>query len=435
MRFGRIRQRFEHRLEAALKTPDSAIATLSITELLAAYRNLEAQLLNRWDAPLINDFLCMIAFAGSRKAVERWAGDEGLALHGDMLIGQGDIVSAEPARRIKQMGAIASEESELADGLVRGDLSVLEGHVRLKAAFADYLEKFGDRCTQELKLESVTLHDDPTPLAMAVGAAGKSEVGVKSAQEPGPVESADLDTVFAGRPFTRPLARWSMALAKGRVRDRENLRFERTRVFGRVRRIVLAMGEHWRRVGVLDHARDVFFVTIDDLLHAAEDGSGTALRSAAAVGKARMAEWAAKPDPANRMEQRGDQFTLSTRSSHEATLQSEHDTRSGLACCRGVVTAKVRVVSDPRTQALQPGEILVARHTDPGWIAVFANAAGVIAERGSLLSHSAIVAREMGVPCVVAVKHVANWLRTGDTVVLDGGAGTISRIARAASDD
>jgi rifampicin phosphotransferase len=52
----------------------------------------------------------------------------------------------------------------------------------------------------------------------------------------------------------------------------------------------------------------------------------------------------------------------------------------------------------------------------------------VIAERGSLLSHSAIVAREMGVPCVVAVKGVTRWLSTGDTVRLDGGAGTVERV-------
>jgi pyruvate,water dikinase len=103
--------------------------------------------------------------------------------------------------------------------------------------------------------------------------------------------------------------------------------------------------------------------------------------------------------------------------------------RKGLGCCKGVVTAKVRVIEDPRVEALGAGEILVARHTDPGWIAVFANAAGVIAERGSLLSHSAIVAREMGVPCVVSLKGVTQWLKTGDTVRLDGGAGTVERVS------
>jgi pyruvate,water dikinase len=106
------------------------------------------------------------------------------------------------------------------------------------------------------------------------------------------------------------------------------------------------------------------------------------------------------------------------------------ESRKGLACCKGVVTAKVRVIEDPRVEALLPGEILVARHTDPGWIAVFANAAGVIAERGSLLSHSAIVAREMGVPCVVSLKGATQWLKTGDIVRLDGGAGTVERTGR-----
>ena len=77
---------------------------------------------------------------------------------------------------------------------------------------------------------------------------------------------------------------------------------------------------------------------------------------------------------------------------------------------------------------MEAGEILVARHTDPGWIAVFANASGVIAERGSLLSHSAIVAREMGVPCVVALKGVTGWLKTGDLVRLDGGTGRVEKL-------
>jgi pyruvate,water dikinase len=89
----------------------------------------------------------------------------------------------------------------------------------------------------------------------------------------------------------------------------------------------------------------------------------------------------------------------------------------------------VRVISDPRIETLEAGEILVARSTDPGWIAAFVNAAGIIAERGSLLSHSAIVAREMGVPCIVGLKGATEWLRTGDLIRLDGGAGTVERLA------
>ena len=79
------------------------------------------------------------------------------------------------------------------------------------------------------------------------------------------------------------------------------------------------------------------------------------------------------------------------------------------------------------TERLSPGEILVARHTDPGWIAVFANASAIVVERGSLLSHSAIVAREMGIPCVVALKGATSWIVDGEEITVDGGSGRVER--------
>jgi pyruvate,water dikinase len=83
------------------------------------------------------------------------------------------------------------------------------------------------------------------------------------------------------------------------------------------------------------------------------------------------------------------------------------------------------VVRDPRAEALAPGDVIVARSTDPGWIALFANASAIVVERGSLLSHSAIVARELGIPCVVGLKRATEWIRTDDRIEVDGGAGTV----------
>jgi pyruvate,water dikinase len=91
----------------------------------------------------------------------------------------------------------------------------------------------------------------------------------------------------------------------------------------------------------------------------------------------------------------------------------------------------VRVVHDPRAAELVPGEILVAERTDPGWVMLFPAAAALLVERGSLLSHSAIVARELGLPAVVSVPGLTRWLDTGDTVTLDGRTGVVTRVARA----
>jgi len=78
---------------------------------------------------------------------------------------------------------------------------------------------------------------------------------------------------------------------------------------------------------------------------------------------------------------------------------------------------------------LPAGSILVAERTDPGWVLLFPAAASRIVEQGSLLSHSAIVSRELGIPSVVSVPGVTKWLRNGDLIEIDGGKGTVRRLA------
>ena len=104
------------------------------------------------------------------------------------------------------------------------------------------------------------------------------------------------------------------------------------------------------------------------------------------------------------------------------------NSRNGQACSPGIVRGPVRIVRDPRDADIQQGEILVAQRTDPGWVMIFPLVSGMIMERGSLLSHSAIVARELGVPAVVGVEDACSWLQDGDWVELDGAAGTIHKL-------
>ncbi len=105
------------------------------------------------------------------------------------------------------------------------------------------------------------------------------------------------------------------------------------------------------------------------------------------------------------------------------------DERKGLGCSPGIVRGPVRVVTDPTTADLEQRAILVAEHTDPGWIMVFPSARGVLVERGSLLSHAAIVARELGIPAIVSLPGVTRWLRDGDWVEMDGSTGIVRRIS------
>ena len=102
----------------------------------------------------------------------------------------------------------------------------------------------------------------------------------------------------------------------------------------------------------------------------------------------------------------------------------------GVGVSPGTATGIVRVILDPVSQAgqLRPGDVLVARATDPGWTPLFLIAAAAVVERGGMLSHAAIVAREVGIPVVVDVAHAASAFVDGEKVRVDGDSGLVEAV-------
>jgi pyruvate,water dikinase len=139
-----------------------------------------------------------------------------------------------------------------------------------------------------------------------------------------------------------------------------------------------------------------------------------------------LARAQALADPPERIDLVGAVVAAQRRERSVASSEAS-DVRRGTGCAPGFVRGPAKVVRDPRSESVRSGEILVARHTDPGWIALFANTAGIVVERGSLLSHSAIVAREMGIPCVVGLKGAVAWIATGETIEIDGASGEVRK--------
>jgi pyruvate,water dikinase len=99
---------------------------------------------------------------------------------------------------------------------------------------------------------------------------------------------------------------------------------------------------------------------------------------------------------------------------------------SGLGVATGLVTAVARVVDDPAATPFELGEVLVAHVTDPAWTPLFTLASAVVTDIGGLLSHGAIVARDLGIPCVVNTGNATSRLRSGMNVTADGTAGTVT---------
>ncbi|WP_346958512.1 PEP/pyruvate-binding domain-containing protein [uncultured Arthrobacter sp.] len=98
---------------------------------------------------------------------------------------------------------------------------------------------------------------------------------------------------------------------------------------------------------------------------------------------------------------------------------------TGSPASAGTVTARARVILEPQGALLEPGEVLVAPSTDPGWTPLFLTAGGLVMEMGGPNSHGAVVAREYGIPAVVGVPEATSLIATGQDITVDGGAGTV----------
>ncbi|MCB1750821.1 MAG: phosphoenolpyruvate synthase [Gammaproteobacteria bacterium] len=435
---------FYRRLDTSLAPPGVAIEEMGADELVHYYHQLEQALLRRWDAPLVNDLFAMIFYGLLRKLVTRWCDDSDGALQNNLLTGEGGMISAEPAQRVRQMALTVCGDEAFVHLLVNGELAELrremDRHPEFTRQLNEYLDRFADRCLEELKLESLTLRDDPLLLLRSVGmlaARGEQLAASPRERELAQRRAAEQRVASALRlhPLRRVVFAWVLRHARARVRDRENLRFERTRVFGRVRRIFKELGKRLYAQDRLQQPRDIFYLELHEVIGLiAGTATTTVLDELVALRRREFADHRRAEPPPGRFTtcggvHLGNSFTASAQRPPLPPGELQ-----GIGCCPGHVTGVARVIRDPRNAQLLPGEILVAQHTDPGWILLFAAAAGIVVERGSLLSHSAIVAREMNIPAVVAVDDVTRIIHSGDLIGIDGGSGRIDILKRQATD-
>jgi len=450
-------RRFYQRLDHALQLPVAELKAMRPDELVAHYHDLEQQLLTRWDAPLVNDFFAMIFYGVLRKLTVAWGGDRAGTLQNDLISGEGGMISAEPALRVRQMAETIRDPAFgalLRTGTLPQIKTGMASEPNFQAQYDSYLAKFGDRCLEELKLESATLDDEPLMLLRSVGSVASSlnvsqmlgkKKGAGATQDVRSLAEATVKTALKAHPVKRILFNWVLRNARSRVRDRENLRFERTRVFGRVRQIMVELGRRFYAQDLLTDPRDIFYLELPEILGTL-DGTATItnLKGLANLRQTEFEQYHHLPTPGDRLQTYGI-TTLGTMNAHAplsdrnlpnplSNAQSPpplcplHPAISGLGCCPGIVRAPVQVIRNPKTAVLQPGTILVAERTDPGWILLFPAAAGLLIERGSLLSHAAIVAREMRIPAIVSLPGITAQLQDGDWVEMDGSTGTVRLI-------
>lgn len=416
------------------------LQSLSKLELMERYLEFEQTLSHNWRAPLVNDFFCMIYFGVLQKLCAKYCGDENGELQNNLLIGAKDIISTEPIHWTEEIIAeILKDEKaktlfETSDAL---EIWVLLGHADftiIRAKIERYLEKWGARCVGELKLETVTYDQKPENFIAIL----KSYVQNGQAQPRGQKTSTNTlryeaeNVVFSklkGKLFKRFLFRYVLKKTRYLVSNRENLRFERTKGFGLVRKMMVAFGDKFQQAGVVENERDIFFLTQQEIFDYVK---GTSIhvdfKELVVLRKKNYVEFEKMNIP-ERIKSRGNVYE--TPIFHASDYQVEKENMLfGIPCCAGIVEGIVSVLHAPHEIDKINGNILVTTSTDPGWVVLFPKATAIVVERGSLLSHSAIVSREMGIPCIVGVKGLLNQVKSGDKIRVNGATGCIEILDR-----
>ncbi len=417
----------------------------SAHELRELFFDFEKTLLNQWKAPLLNDFFAMIYFGRLQKMCEKLKlSTQNPNIHNDLLCGSQDIISTQPIHRTIALAEIIQQDSTLkAMFLTKNENEIwqyltenLEKNTKnLKANIEEYLSAFGERCVGELKLESTSYNQEPALFIKILKNYVTQEISSKNYRQN--IENEirqkaenEVNQVLKWKFWRKRKFNQTLRKARELVSQRENLRYERTRAFGIVREIFTHIGRNFVQENLINAQKDIFYLTKEEIFAFIQGTSVTQnIKDLIDLRKKEFEKYAQSPIPSERFATYGVAYSPENDFFSTQKIELVENELQGIGCCMGVVAGKVRVLNNPQELQSLQGDILVTHSTDPGWVVLFPDAKGILVERGSLLSHSAIVAREMGKPCIVGITGLLKLLKTGDSVEMNGSTGRVKKIS------
>ncbi|MEV0644163.1 PEP/pyruvate-binding domain-containing protein [Phytomonospora sp. NPDC050363] len=288
----------------------------------------------------------------------------------------------------------------------------------LSDGLAAFLTAYGHRAVGEIDLGLPRWSEDPAHLLGVLANYLRSDPGEHAPDaifRRGAREAEAKIAELAGRcgPLRGRLVRFALGRARELAGLRETPKFWFVTALAAMRAELAAVGAELVASGRLDAVDDVYFLTLTDL-------RGTAGLRALAADR--------RETYAREMRRRHlPRVLLSDGTEPEAAaVEASDGALTGTPASPGRVTGVARVVLDPVGAHLEPGEILVAPSTDPGWTPLFLTAGALVMEMGGANSHGSVVAREYGIPAVVGVRDAVEAIRTGQRVTVDGTGGTVT---------
>jgi rifampicin phosphotransferase len=289
-----------------------------------------------------------------------------------------------------------------------------------------FLRRYGHRAVAEIDLGMPRWSDDPSHLLGVISNYLRLDIEdldpvsqFRAGQAKAESMITSLTTRLAERSRVRArLAGWTLRRVRQLAGLRESPKFLLVLALGVMREQLKEVGRELATADRIDQIDDVFFLDLGD---ARRGLAGEDLRALVAERREEYAQ---------ELKRRHIPRLLLSDGTEPEALAIEADRADGALAgspaSTGTVTGRARVVLDPVGAHLEPGEILVAPSTDPGWTPMFLTAGGLVMEMGGSNSHGAVVAREYGIPAVVGVPEATHKIETGQLITVDGATGLVT---------
>lgn len=428
----------EHKVLAArLRAERPALGDLSDSELVTRQR----RIMTETYAPVLRTHLRLVyegsVVTGALDEAIAELGEPGLAIK--LMGGLGDIASAAPNHAMWRLSRMVRKSPDLTSEFDRGVPGVdqrlrsagSEQASAFTALFDAFLHEHGSRSTDEWEAAPKTWETHPSiPLGMIDRMRFQDEERAPEVQSARlRAEREELTAEVRKRLSANPdaLARLQAVLASAELysRAREQSKTNCIRILHEARLHVWELGQRYTEKGVLDQPEDITMLLEHELDRLVEEPA--TYTSVIAERLKWHAELSKLQPPFFINGEVPSPTTWPKKEAPDARVAEPGAVLRGLGACPGTATGIARVITDPEDAPdLEPGEILVAPLTDPGWTPIFTSAAAVVVNVGSPMSHAAIVSRELGIPCVLNVRDATRTIKDGMVLSVDGTAGTVT---------
>lgn len=446
------------------------LATCSDEELLALWQRFAEIRFHRWLPGSIADAASMVSYALLKRTLRReFPDDENGSLHNGLLRGLRDVVSAKSAESLwflsRQVRGNQAWRSWLEGATTSKEkmdaLAADPALAPLRDVLAEWLDQWGFRCSGELLLTIPSYQEQPETVVdlLRTYVASDQESPAVRLERQSRLRREETERVLATL-RTRRIANWLpwpsraagvrrlIATTQRAIVCRERARLQQALLYQRLRRLVLEMGRRWTERQIVAAPEDLFFLTwqeVDSLLN----GGSAAIDTARDLVRVRRAQWERDRrlhPPEHLVLRRVESWREASSTTAAATAAAtaatsaaaatcrageaaeEEMIQRGMAACSGVVEGRACVMEDVKqVDRLQQGDILVVRQTDPGWATIFPLVRGLVMERGGMLSHGAILAREYGLPTVVGIADATTRYADSCWIRVDGNRGEVQR--------